>query len=71
MGFPRFWGRVTNGEEDEVDLVEGKRSDRKANDGRIGILWSFAYYILLVVGATSWWKYLWPLTESELSLTEF
>lgn len=51
---------------------ELKRSEDKKvnNDGRLGILWSFAYYILLVVGAISWWHFLWPLTESELALTK-
>ena len=56
----------------DPELGETKRSeDKKANDGRLGILWSFAYYILLVVGAVSWWRYLWPLTESEMALTKF
>lgn len=74
MGFPRFWGRVTAGETDaEPNLGETKRSeDRDVEDvGRLGILWSFAYYILLVVGAVSWWHYLWILTASESALTVF
>jgi prenyl protein peptidase len=74
MGFPRFWGKVTAGDTiAEPELGETKRSeDRKTStDGRIGILWSFAYYILLVVGAVSWWHYLWPLTSSESALTTF
>lgn len=74
MGFPRFWGRVTAGDTAIApDLGETKRSeDRKTeNDGKLGILWSFAYYILLVVGAVSWWHYLWPLTSSEIALTKF
>ena len=74
MGFPRFWGRVTA---DQTvigpDLGETKRSgDFKRNgDIELGILWSFTYYILLVMGAIGWWHFLWPLTESDLALTKF
>lgn len=73
MGFPRFWGRVTAETITEPDFGEGKRSEDRnmKNDGKLGILWSFAYYILLVVGAVCWWHYLWPLTESDLALTDF
>jgi len=74
QGFPRFWGRVTAGDV-VLDPEQGelKRSEDKKmnNDGKLGILWSFGYYILLVVGAVSWWHFLWPLTESELALTKF
>jgi prenyl protein peptidase len=74
MGFPRFWGRVTAAETViGPDLGETKRSeDLKPNsDSKLGILWSFAYYILLVVGSVSWWHFLWPLTASDLALTKF
>ena len=56
----------------EPDLGETRRGqDKKANAGRLGILWSFAYYTLLVLGAYSWWHYLWPLTESDMALAKF
>jgi len=75
MGFPRFWGRVTAGEETIIgpDVGEGKRDDRKDGEasGELGILWSIAYYVLLVGGAVGWWKCLWVLTESESSLVDF
>ncbi|KAH7321538.1 CAAX protease self-immunity-domain-containing protein [Rhexocercosporidium sp. MPI-PUGE-AT-0058] len=76
MGLPRFWGRVTAGESAVVErgLGEGKRSEDamgRDNDGKLSVVWTIAYYILLVVGAVSWWKYLWLLTESELALTLF
>ncbi|KAL1858978.1 CAAX prenyl protease [Diaporthe australafricana] len=52
MGLPRVWGRV-----------EGR-----SRDGRsvivVGGGWSVAYYVLLVVGALTWWRKLWALTES-------
>lgn len=74
MGFPRFWGRVTSG--DTVigpDVGEGKRDENGAtsSNGRLGVVWTIAYYVLLVVGAVAWWKLLWQLTESESRLTNF
>ncbi|KAH9210972.1 hypothetical protein DL95DRAFT_392919 [Leptodontidium sp. 2 PMI_412] len=76
MGLPRVWGRVTAGESaiTERGLAEGKRSEDgpgRVDNGKLSVVWTVAYYILLVVGAVSWWKYLWPLTESELALTLF
>ncbi|KAG0648447.1 Prenyl -specific endoprotease 2 [Hyphodiscus hymeniophilus] len=74
MGFPRFWGRVTAGDDlPEPEFGGSKRSEDRnpTSNGKLGILWSFAYYILLVVGALSWWHYLWSLTSSELALTSF
>ena len=74
MGFPRVWGRVTAGDAlAEPDLGEMKRDEgrKSPSNGKLGILWSFVYYILLLVGAISWWHYLWPLTSSELALTDF
>lgn len=74
MGFPRFWGKVTAGEETIIgpDVGEGKRDDRKdVETGDLSVLWTVAYYILLVGGAVGWWKCLWVLTESESSLVDF
>lgn len=76
MGLPRVWGRVTAGESASMErgYGEGKRSEDgpgRDEDGKLSIVWTIAYYFLLVVGAISWWKYLWPLTESELALTLF
>lgn len=76
MGFPRFWGRVSAG--DTVigpGLGEGKRGEddnhQASNDGSLGIAWSLAYYVLLVVGAVFWRRLLWTLTASESALTTF
>jgi prenyl protein peptidase len=75
MGFPRFWGRVTAGEETIIgpDVGDGKRDDRKdsAGSGELGVVWTIVYYTLLAAGAVGWWKCLWVLTESESSLTDF
>ncbi|RFU33556.1 hypothetical protein B7463_g2786, partial [Scytalidium lignicola] len=68
MGFPRLWGRV--GVEEGVlgpDAAgtpkwSDKAEDKNANR-RPGVGWTVGYYILLVVGAVAWWKWLWPLTE--------
>jgi len=73
MGFPRFWGRVSAG--DTVmgpDVGEGKRSEDGiiSNGRRLNVLWTAAYYILLVVGVVAWRKFLWQLTDSELTLTK-
>jgi prenyl protein peptidase len=74
MGLPRFWGRVTAGDSlANSELGTRKRTEDRdpAPDDRLGILWSFVYYILLVAGAVSWWHYLWPLTASDLALANF
>lgn len=68
-GLPRLWGRV----ETDVPLmspvpVRGKEdadhSFPQAGDGTLGIGWTVAYYLLLVVGAVVFYWQLWPLTES-------
>lgn len=51
MGLPRVWGRV-----------EGW--DRTRGAVALGMGWSVAYYVLLVVGAVGWWRQLWVLTKS-------
>lgn len=75
MGFPRFWGRLSAGESIiGPDIGEGKRSEDRSSQTltrQLGILWTVAYYLLLVVGAISWWKLLWVLTQSESGLTTF
>jgi prenyl protein peptidase len=74
MGFPRFWGRLYSARELSVintNVGKGKRSEDKNQHGELGILWTVAYYLLLVIGAVAWSKLLWPLTESESGLTKF
>ena len=73
MGFPRFWGKVSAGETIiGPDVGEGKRSeDGPQPSGHLGLGWTVAYYVLLMVGAWGWWKLLWPLTASQAALTTF
>ncbi|EKD13500.1 uncharacterized protein L3040_008633 [Drepanopeziza brunnea f. sp. 'multigermtubi'] len=74
QGFPRVWGRVTRGEMMvPVEVGEGKRSEdlKKELNGELGVVWTIAYYVLLVVGAVGWWRCLWPLSESDMALTTF
>ncbi|KAK3333301.1 CaaX protease [Cercophora scortea] len=56
MGLPRLWGRVRRPWEWEESAVGGQRSS--------SVLWSVGYYVLLVVGAVSWYRNLWALTQS-------
>jgi prenyl protein peptidase len=75
MGFPRFWGRVSAGE--TVPTSDFGDAERIENHGpsrsneQLSIIWTVLYYVLLVVGAVSWWNSLWTLTESESALTIF
>lgn len=74
IGFPRFWGRVTAADTGMgPDVGDGKRDENRnnSNKGRLGIVWTIVYYVLLVVGAVAWQKLLWPMTESESTLTKF
>jgi prenyl protein peptidase len=61
MGLPQVWGRVERPPKDGEQLREGSGK-------RASILWSVAYYVLLVAGAVLWWKNLWRLSESENAL---
>lgn len=58
-GLPRFWGRV------EAYPIFG-RETQPLHTG-----WTVAYYLLLVLGAWSFAKLLWPLTESNHALVSF
>lgn len=73
MGFPRFWGRVTPGDTVGPAVGERKRTEgvNASKHGKPNLLWTIAYYTLLIVGAIGWRKLLWPLTESESALTGF
>lgn len=62
-GLPRLWGRV--GDEDED---QGRKPYVKAKGKVLGIGWTVAYYVLLLAGAVSFRRALWPLTESDNAL---
>jgi prenyl protein peptidase len=78
QGLPRFWGRLEGPETllgpDTLGEMS-KRSDEGARiavgGGKLPIIWTIAYYVLLVIGAVSWWKSLWLLTDSRQALAKF
>lgn len=53
MGLPKVWGRI-------------ERASRTA--GETNVLWTVAYYTLLVAGVVAWYRNMWVLTESGNSL---
>jgi prenyl protein peptidase len=65
MGLPQVWGRVEP--ESSWPGGNGAPGDAKGRR-RHTILWSVAYYVLLVAGAVMWWRNLWILSESENAL---
>ncbi|KAK3368046.1 hypothetical protein B0H63DRAFT_528433 [Podospora didyma] len=56
MGLPRVWGRVQ------------PSSSREQRQQQHSVLWTVAYYALLIGGAIAFWKNLWSLTESSNTL---
>lgn len=74
-GLPRLWGRMSPVETViGLDVGGGKKNDgpaKASEDGRLGIAWDVAYYLILVVGAVAWHKSLWSLTESASALVAF
>jgi prenyl protein peptidase len=75
MGLPRFYGRVGV----EAGMPIGPPAVNKKNDEQNvapayqgkGPLWTVAYYIILVAGATGFYWLLIPLTESKHALPVF
>lgn len=73
-GLPRLWGRV----EGEVPIVPSLSRGKEDSDrsleysyDQLGIGWSVAYYVLLVLGLIGFCCALWPLTESIHALANF
>jgi prenyl protein peptidase len=72
MGLPRFFGRVgveagmSMGPPD-VDKKDDAQKNVPTYQGK-GPLWTVAYYIILVAGATGFYWLLFPLTESKHAL---
>lgn len=69
-GLPRFWGRLT-APETIPEFGEAKKSEDGLGARDLSVVWTIAYYMLLVGGAYYWWNYLWLLTESTSALTKF
>lgn len=73
MGLPQVWGRVEPPAALPVlaggDVGEGQKTEQRGQRGsRPSILWTAAYYVLLVAGAVVWWRSLWVLSESRNAL---
>ncbi|KAI1102592.1 hypothetical protein F4804DRAFT_262170 [Jackrogersella minutella] len=58
MGLPRVWGRV----------LPAVVVDIRGNSLRPSVMWTVAYYMLLVAGAIGWYKHLGSWTESSNAL---
>jgi len=69
-GLPRFWGRLTT-PETIPEFGEAKKSEDGLGARDLSVVWTIAYYMLLVGGAYYWWNYLWLLTESTSALAKF
>jgi prenyl protein peptidase len=72
MGLPRFYGRVGV----EAGVPIGPPVDKKDDEQKCasayqtkGLIWTAAYYVVLVAGAGGFYYQLFPLTESKHALT--
>ncbi|KIH90669.1 prenyl protein peptidase [Sporothrix brasiliensis 5110] len=68
MGLPRFWGRVQRNPESGGNVASSSAQPPQSHGS---LLWTIAYYILLVTGAIYWYQHLWSQTESPLALVSF
>ena len=64
----RGGGKRKVSEEDPLMVMPGV--DLRVAEGRLGVRWTVAYYVLLMAGAVAFWRGLWPLTESSRRLAE-
>ena len=75
-GLPRVWGKVEGsaiiGPVGKEGRQRGKEDEDpiQVADGKLGILWTVAYYALLFFGAGAFYRCLWPLTESRRALVQ-
>jgi prenyl protein peptidase len=73
MGLPRLYGRVGVEAGEPIgppDVNDKKDDNRRAapTSEATGILWTVAYYVILVAGAAGFYLQLFPLTESKHAL---
>jgi len=64
MGLPKVWGRVRRDVPPLPSRSEAEASSSSSSSSDSSLLWTVAYYTLLVTGAVAWYKNLWTLTES-------
>ena len=76
IGLPRIWGRI-GGVEVQGGVVGGPTRGKEDRDAeplsphhRLGLAWTVAYYVILLVGAIAWWNGLWTLTDNTNALAE-
>ncbi|MCJ1368023.1 hypothetical protein MMC16_007161 [Acarospora aff. strigata] len=79
-GLPRVWGRVEAGlpigppilkPKDDRDTDGRKSAPMQIADGKLGLMWTAAYYVILVAGAVAFYQGFWILTESKRALATF
>lgn len=78
-GLPRLSGRVEAAEPIGPPVVgeRGKEDGDSGNalrvggEGRLGVKWTVAYYLVLVGGVVAFYQGLWRLTESDRALASF
>ncbi|KAI1268626.1 CaaX protease [Xylariaceae sp. FL1019] len=69
MGLPRFWGRVRPlSDYDQWEYNEDRDGGKAKQRTEPSIMWTIAYYVLLIAGAVGWWKNLGALTKSDYAL---
>ncbi|KAI9727180.1 MAG: hypothetical protein M1828_007381 [Chrysothrix sp. TS-e1954] len=81
MGLPRLWGRVeapvlmgppdASRKEDASPLDAPSPRDFYVAKGQLDVMWTVAYYLLLIGGALGFYHGLWPLTDSRYALVKF
>ena len=81
MGLPRLSGKVeaplaigppdASRKEDTASLHTLRAKDVLVGNGQSSIVWTIAYYVLLLGGAVGFYRGLWPLTESRYALIDF
>lgn len=80
MGLPRLWGRVeapvplappSVKAKEDADIIAPASRKAMPNANDLGLGWTIAYYIVLVVGVALFYMNLWKLTESPHELVDF
>lgn len=76
IGLPRVWGRVEAGEvigpvgtdKDKSPGHSQERFEVQVAGARLPIVWTVAYYVILMAGAVGFWYFLKPWTASRNAL---
>ena len=68
LGLPRFWGRVGVEAGVPIGPPSARNANEHSNSKARGVVWTVAYYVILVAGAYGFYRALFPLTESSNAL---